>query len=145
MDSDEYVFQKQFGSGLLSTANGMEEIEDWFALARTLPSMKDELERLPEPRDAKQAVYVIHMPPANLGLDHCHSGEKVGSKAVYSFLEERQPLLSLHGHIHESPKMSGIWNNCIGDTICVQPGQTEFLSYIIIDLDDMTFQRDVVC
>lgn len=82
MDSDEYVFQEQFGSGLLSTADGMEEIDDWFSLAAEMPTIGDELKRLPVPRAIRRAIYVIHMPPAGLGLDHCYSGAKVGSRAV---------------------------------------------------------------
>jgi Icc-related predicted phosphoesterase len=34
-------------------------------------------------------------------------------------------LLALHGHIHESPEMSGCWTAHIGNTICVQPGEEE--------------------
>lgn len=40
--------------------------------------------------------------------------------------------------------MSGIWNNCIGNTICAQPGQTELFTYVLIDLDSMTLQHEVV-
>ncbi len=38
------------------------------------------------------------------------------------WIEERQPLLTLHGHIHESPVLSGHWAERIGNTICVNPG-----------------------
>ena len=45
--------------------------------------------------------------------------------------------MSLHGHIHESPKISGLWYNKLGKTICIQPGQTELgekeCYYVIID------------
>ena len=43
----------------------------------------------------------------------------VGSKAVQRFIEERQPRLTLHGHIHESARMTGAWSDCIGDTVCL--------------------------
>jgi len=33
----------------------------------------------------------------------------VGSIAVRRFIEERQPLLTLHGHIHESARLTGDW------------------------------------
>ncbi|MBI5342308.1 MAG: phosphoesterase, partial [Deltaproteobacteria bacterium] len=32
----------------------------------------------------------------------------MGSAATRRFLAEKQPLLSLHGHIHESPEESGV-------------------------------------
>ncbi len=38
------------------------------------------------------------------------------------WIENRQPLLTLHGHIHESPDLSGRWAERIGSTICVNPG-----------------------
>jgi uncharacterized protein len=52
---------------------------------------------------------------------------------------KQQPLLALHGHIHESPVYSGIWKAQIGKTICIQPGQLDArrLSYVICDLASM--------
>jgi len=40
----------------------------------------------------------------------------VGSVAVRRFIEERQPLLTLHGHIHESARLTGDWQDRIGRT-----------------------------
>lgn len=48
MDTSDYDFQMQFGTGLLSTPGGSEELADWFATAKTLPTIEDELERLPK-------------------------------------------------------------------------------------------------
>jgi Icc-related predicted phosphoesterase len=142
-DGPGYVFQKQFGSGLLSTAKGFKELEDWPAYAAALPAIDEELAALPEPKAAGKAVYVIHMPPSGLGLDVLSSGEKVGSWAVRRFIEKMQPLLTLHGHIHESPVMSGIWKANIGRTICIQPGQMKdgIVSYALIDLGAMEAER----
>ncbi|MEM2704204.1 MAG: phosphoesterase, partial [Candidatus Bathyarchaeia archaeon] len=56
----------------------------------------------------------------------------VGSKAVKEMLEKYQPLLGLHGHIHES---SGI--EYIGRTLCINPGSAYIqgiLNAFIIDL-----------
>jgi Icc-related predicted phosphoesterase len=41
----------------------------------------------------------------------------VGSTGVRSFIEEREPLLSLHGHVHESAGIA-----TIGRTTCINPG-----------------------
>jgi Icc-related predicted phosphoesterase len=81
------------------------------------------------------------MPPYNLGLDTCGHGEEVGSKAVYNFISEHQPLLSLHGHIHESPEVSGKWHAKLGNTVCIQPGQLTSFTYVTIDLHSMKFDR----
>lgn len=132
-DTDDYIFQTQFGTGLLSTANGWKELDDWFAYANALPTIADELKNLPQPVDMQRSVYMIHMPPANLGLDVCGHGGKVGSIAIYDFLQEHQPRLALHGHIHESPEVSGAWKAKIGNTACIQPGQMKKFTYVVID------------
>ena len=38
----------------------------------------------------------------------------VGSIAVKRFIEERQPLLTLHGHVHEAARLTGEWKIRIG-------------------------------
>ena len=141
MDTRDYVFQEQYGSGLLSTPDGWKEIDDWFAYAKTILTIEDELKQLVRPNDMERSVYVIHMPPARLGLDKCGHGPEVGSKALYNFLQENQPRLSLHGHIHESPETSGVWWTRLGSTVCIQPGQMSPFTYVIIDLQNMTFDR----
>lgn len=145
MDSKDFVFPRQFGAGILSLPAGWEEIPDWPALAGSLPTIEDELFSLPRPRDPRRAVYVIHGPPSGLGLDVCRGGAAVGSAATRRFLEERQPLLSLHGHIHESPEESGVWKTAVGGTVCIQPGQsTDGLTVVVGDLETMTFERRIV-
>ncbi|HAM52093.1 MAG TPA: phosphoesterase [Nitrospiraceae bacterium] len=141
MDTKDYAFQMQFGTGLLSTPDGFEELPDWSATARTLATIEDELEQLPKPKSMSQSIYVIHMPPSRLGLDVCGNASEVGSKAIYNFLETNQPLLSLHGHIHESPETSGIWYANLGKTLCIQPGQLTPFTYVTIDLETMEFER----
>jgi Icc-related predicted phosphoesterase len=42
----------------------------------------------------------------------------VGSIAIRRFIETRQPLLTLHGHIHESARLSSSWRDFIGRTHC---------------------------
>ena len=143
MDTGDYLFQRQSRKGLLSTPNGWQEIDGWIVYARTLPTIEEELDRLPRPGDMAKSVYVTHMPPYTIGLDRCYHGEEVGSRAVHSFLEKHQPLLSLHGHIHESPDVTGIWCTKLGNTVCIQPGQARpsELTYVTIDLSTMESER----
>ncbi|MCD4799685.1 MAG: metallophosphoesterase, partial [Methanosarcinales archaeon] len=56
MDTDDYTFQEQFGTGLLSTPDGWQEIDDWFAYAKTLPTIEEEIDRLVRPRDMAKSV-----------------------------------------------------------------------------------------
>ncbi len=144
-DSADYAFGKQFGPGVLSTPDGFQEIPDWPAYAATLPTIGQELDALPVPADPARAVYVLHGPPSGKGLDKIRGGAGVGSPATLAFLSRVQPLLSLHGHIHESPEVSGLWMTKVGRTVCIQPGQSaEELAVVVGRLDDMTFQRKIL-
>jgi Icc-related predicted phosphoesterase len=141
MDTAAYVFGIQYGAGLLSQPNGWRELSDWFAYARSLPTLADELERLPRPVDVARSIYVIHTPPHRLGLDECGSGPRVGSAAVYEFLLANQPRLALHGHIHESPEVSGRWSAWLGRTLCIQPGQLDPFTYVVVNLETLVCER----
>ena len=83
-------------------------------------------------RDPRRAVFMIHVPPYDSGLDTApildenlrptvSAGDvlrgPVGSTAVRRLIETYQPLLSVHGHIHESGG-----ERTIGNTLCINPG-----------------------
>jgi Icc-related predicted phosphoesterase len=142
-DTLDSILPPQLGPGLLSVPDGYQELEDWPAYVQKLPTLEQELARLPQPQFPRQAVYIMHMPPSDLGLDVCANGEAVGSKAIYNFLQTVQPRLSVHGHIHESPQMSGAWEGNIGHTLCIQPGQLDGFTYVLIDLKHMKAFRKV--
>ncbi|MBP2673959.1 MAG: putative phosphoesterase [Deltaproteobacteria bacterium] len=144
-DAAGSAFGNQFGHGVLSTPDGFQEIPDWPAYAETLPTIEEELNALPVPADPARAVYVLHGPPSGVGLDKVRGGAAVGSPATLAFLSRVQPLLSLHGHIHESPEVSGVWRTKVGRTVCLQPGQSsEELTVVLGRLDDMTFERKIL-
>jgi uncharacterized protein len=81
------------------------------ALYERLRGLADQLE------DPARAIFNLHVPPYDSRLDQApdlkpdltprYSGghpvmKPVGSRAVRQLIEEVQPLLALHGHIHES-------------------------------------------
>jgi uncharacterized protein len=144
-DAEGFAFGHQFAPGVLSTCDGFREIADWPAYARTLPTIGEELNALPKPPVPSRAVYILHGPPSGLGLDVVRGGAQVGSPATLAFLAAVQPLLSLHGHIHESPEESGTWKATVGRTVCIQPGQSaEGLTVVIGSLTAMSFERRIV-
>lgn len=140
MDTPEHEFHPQFGAALLSSETGWETVPDWRDHARTLPTIADELAALPPPERPEKSVCVFHMPPAGLGLDVCLDGRTVGSCAVRDYLADVRPAFSLHGHIHESPEVSGAWKARLGDTCCIQPGQDDDV-FVFVTLDTET--RDI--
>jgi Icc-related predicted phosphoesterase len=83
-------------------------------------------------RDPANLIAVLHAPPYHSGIDDAPllsedlgmtltaggvTMTPVGSTAVRSFVEEAQPLLALHGHVHE-----GRGTVTIGRTLCINPG-----------------------
>lgn len=147
-----YIPQKQLSPFAgISNKSGYDEIFNWFEYSKTeLPYMCDILNQLPKPVNPKKTVYVTHMPPAGLRLGQLRYQDlDIGSVDIYEFLKQMQPLLSLHGHIHESPDTEkGRWVNQILDTTCIQTGQTELYSeeliYAVIDLDTQMYERKKV-
>ena len=86
-------------------------------------------ERLESP---EMAIFNLHVPPHGSGLDTAMeldaelrpvltAGQPhqipVGSSAVRQLIEEYQPMLALHGHIHESRGITRI-----GRTVAINPG-----------------------
>ena len=115
----------------------LEEIRSIKKEEGTINEDLNELKKLSTP---KNTIYVIHAPPFNTKLDIVTTGTHVGSKAVRQFIEKEQPLLTLHGHIHESPNMSGSWKDKIGKTICINVGSSypeDKLNCIIIDIENL--------
>jgi Icc-related predicted phosphoesterase len=96
--------------------------------------------------DPSKAIFNLHCPPFKSGLDEApaidadlkllHGGRAlrpVGSTAVREAIEKHQPLLSLHGHIHESKGAIKI-----GKTLSINPGSSYeegMLMGAIIQLD----------
>lgn len=89
-------------------------------------TIEEGLTRLPVPFDLRRAIYLMHSPPYGTRLDLIQGGGNAGSRSIRSFIEQKQPLVTLHGHIHEAPDLSGTYLERIGNTVSINPGQ--FLS-----------------
>lgn len=105
-------------------------------------------------RHINQSIFMIHVPPYDSGLDTAPELDKnmrpkvtmgdvlrvpVGSTGVRRAIEELQPLVSVHGHVHESPGQSKI-----GRTTSFNAGSEAnqgILRGFIIDLGKDTVER----
>jgi len=77
----------------------------------------------------EHAIFLMHTPPYDTVLDraaldgkqheHVPLDVHIGSIAVRRFIEQRQPLLTLHGHVHESTRLTGEWKIRIGRSVCI--------------------------
>jgi Icc-related predicted phosphoesterase len=111
-------------------------------LGRRLSAILD-----PAPVDAK-IIANFHNPPYSSGLDFAAELDEtllpvirggrpsiipVGSKAVREVIKKYQPVVGLHGHIHESKAAQRI-----GKTMCFNPGSdysSDVLRGVIVDFD----------
>jgi Icc-related predicted phosphoesterase len=99
-------------------------------------------------KDPANCVYNIHVPPVATLLDECPKLDTMvypprpilgqmtqgGSTAVRKVIEKYQPLVSLHGHIHESRAADKL-----GKTVCLNPGSEYsegILRGVIVNLED---------
>jgi uncharacterized protein len=96
--------------------------------------------------DTSRAIFNLHPPPFQTGLDEApaidsdlklmHGGRAlrpVGSKAVRDAIDRHQPVLSLHGHVHESKGAVKL-----GKTLSINPGSSYeegVLMAAIVNLD----------
>ncbi len=113
-------------------------------LLQKIDSLASELKK-PE-----KSIFNIHIPPYGSGIDLAPELDEelapklepggrfkmisVGSKAVREAILKYQPLLGLHGHIHES---KGFFK--LGRTLCLNPGseyQEGILRGVLIQLSD---------
>lgn len=119
---------------------------EWKTYRETkIQKMSNVLNKLPKLDKTKKSIFVFHDPPYGIGLDNCLVGVKAGSKDILKYIKESNAYMSFHGHIHESPDVSGIWKAKLGETVCIQPGQTEIgedsMTYVIVDTDSNLVER----
>ncbi len=122
------------GEGLQMASCGWANITPWHS-PRELPEeelkarLEISIQRLVDPA---RSVWNFHVPPLNTSIDRAPqlddklkplvSGgsvilKSVGSAAVRALIDRHQPLLGLHGHIHEARGVARL-----GRTVCINPG-----------------------
>jgi len=92
-------------------------------------------------KSVDNSIFNLHAPPFGAGLDDAPQSDAatrnlvpVGSTAVRECIEKYQPLLGLHGHIHEARGFVKI-----GRTICINPASSYdrgILLGALINLDE---------
>jgi uncharacterized protein len=90
-------------------------------------SILKDLEELTGNDDLSNSIFLFHSPPYNSNLDraaldgkffeHVPLDVHVGSIAIERLIKDKGPMITLHGHIHESTAMTGDWKEMIGRTL----------------------------
>ncbi len=109
------------------------------------PTIAADLAKLGRESDPKKTLYLMHEAPFNtpldqIAIDNPYTKDEmvhVGSKAIRNFIETEQPLLTMHGHIHETFRESGSFRWDCGMSVSITPShnyKSEMLSYVMFDL-----------
>ncbi len=125
-DWERYDVSRYVDPGCVSPEDGFYTVpvtED----EKRYATIQEDLEKLTSDAGLENAIFLFHTPPYHTRLDRAALDGKmidyvpldvhVGSIAVKRFIERRQPLLTLHGHIHESARLTGYWKDKIGHTV----------------------------
>jgi hypothetical protein len=92
-------------------------------------------------KNLNSSIFNLHAPPYGVGIDEAPKVDAstrifvpVGSTAIRESIEKYQPLVGLHGHVHESRGFTKI-----GRTLCVNPGsayERGILLGVLINIDE---------
>jgi len=143
-DWERYDVSRYADPGCVSPEEGMRS-----APAKRDPrwaTIAEDLAELFEGAELGRTVLLAHSPPyggfldrAALDgrmIDHVPLDVHIGSIAVRRFIEERQPLLTLHGHVHESVRLTGHWKERSGRTVSIGGAHDgPELALVILDLE----------
>jgi len=111
-------------------------------------TIQQDLQSLVGDRSVAQAIFLFHSPPYGTNLDRAALDDRmvdhvpvdvhVGSIAIQRFIEQAQPLVTLHGHVHESARLTGQWSQRIGRTHCFSAAHDgPELALVRFDPDDL--------
>lgn len=124
-DWERYDVSRFVDPGCISPEEGSRTIPVSEDEAR-YSTIKDDLDELVGDEDLSEAVMLFHSPPYQTKLDraaldgkmfdHAPLDVHVGSIAMKRFIEARQPAITLHGHVHESARITSSWRDRIGTT-----------------------------
>lgn len=127
-DWERYDVSRYVDPGCVSPEEGRRSVPvdssdvKWGTIERDLAALVGD-------ESLENTILLSHTPPYDTPLDraaldgkqvdHVPLDVHIGSIALRRFIERRQPLLTLHGHVHESTRLTGEWKTTIGRTVCI--------------------------
>lgn len=117
-DWERYDINNETGPGCIAPADGIHSTPAEYDIEND--TIEAEIKKLVNDDDLEFAVFLFHSPPFSTVLDKAEISignyAAVGSKAIRNLIEEKQPYITLHGHIHESARITGEWKQPIQRT-----------------------------
>ena len=124
-DWERYDISRYVDPGCIAPEDGWRSVEQPLNIIQ-YATIQADLNTLIGNNDLSNSILLFHTPPYKTKLDraaldgkmidHVPLDVHVGSIAVKDFLLDRQPLLTLHGHVHESARLTGFWKEQLGET-----------------------------
>lgn len=121
---------------------------DYSILKNKINSIKYDLDEIIKKYNPTKTIFLFHQPPYGGNLDMIEKTNKwfdedvhIGSKSIRNFIEKNKPLLTLHGHVHETVLVSKKFIEKNQKTYSVTAGNNYLdkeVSYLIFDLDNIS-------
>lgn len=144
-DWERYDISRYVDPGCVSPEDGYRSVSVPEHTAR-FATIRQDLNELVGDEDLENAVMLFHAPPYKSLLDraaldgkmidHVPLDVHVGSEAIRRLIAARRPLVTLHGHVHESSRLTGHWRDRIGRTVCLSAAHETKLAVIRFDLEN---------
>ncbi|MEF8878823.1 MAG: metallophosphoesterase [Candidatus Thermoplasmatota archaeon] len=146
-DWEKYDVSRHVDVGAISPEEGKRTVSISSDKKR-YSTIKKDLEKISQNSPLDKTIFLFHSPPYQTYLDRADlDGKKVdhapvdvhvGSIAIKRFIKKKQPLLTLHGHVHESTDMTGRWKQRIGDAFSFNGAcKKSKACFIMFDTDDI--------
>jgi len=146
-DWEKYDVSRYVDVGAISPENGVRSVDVSEDKIR-YSTITEDLKELSKKSPLEKTIYLFHSPPYKTLLDRTAlDGKKVdhapvdvhtGSIAIQRFIQKKQPFLTLHGHIHESTRITGSWKERFGKTFSFNGSHDgSELSLIRFNTDDL--------
>ena len=112
-------------------------------------TISNDLKEISKKSDPMKTIYLFHAPPYKTNLDRADLDDKIidhvkldvniGSIAIKRFIKKYQPFLTLHGHVHESSRLTGKWSEKIRETYSFSAAyEGENLAIVYFDTENLS-------
>jgi len=153
-DWERYDVSRYVDPGCISPEEGKRTVEI-SSDEKKYSTIEKDLEILFGTMNVNNDIILFHGPPYKTKLDraaldgksvdHVPLDVHVGSVAIRKFIEIKQPKLTLHGHIHESARLTGSWKDQIEKTICFSAAHDgKELALIEFDTDNLSTAKRIL-
>ncbi len=144
-DWDRFDISTEISPGSIAPADGYHSVPPDYDPKNA--TIEKDLKALVSTDELEFSVFLFHSPPFQTLLDHASTQNgsaelnpysiNVGSKAIREFIDQRQPYITMHGHIHESARITGAWKQSLARTYCFSAAHDgPELALIRFDLHD---------